>query len=286
MCKSKHQPHILSSWYLCEKNNYLFRWYHPNPTFIHSVINKTEKCPYICFSNCFSSLSTCWVISRWKQDGQDRNSSKNIHMERFNGDSFHKCKRWYLCPYQTLDPHIFSHHPFILWFKNSVIQKPGIIEHHVSLGPAVISEITGRLVYPSKNLFYLLSHLCGRSHVYLNLNWLPAIKFFSLSCSHPTHLADHYPYLFLVHSVRCDTREVSSCSRTISSHHLPCLSLWDSFFIHLKTPNAMKLLLCLPLNCYHSLKLMLVQELILDLPTFWCCHLVPLWSYLEATLLK
>lgn len=193
---------------------------------------------------------------------------KNIHMERFNGHSFHKCKRWYLCPYQTLDSHIFSHHPFILWFKNSVIQKPGIIGHHVSLGPAVISEITGMLVYPSKKLFYLLSHLCGRSHVYLNLNWLPAIKFFSLSCSHPTHLADHYPSLFLVYNVRCDTREVSSYSRTISSHHLPCLSLWDSFLSTLKLP--------MPWNCCFAC--------LWNATTLWswCWYRNSSWTYLHS----
>lgn len=107
-----------------------------------------------------------------------------------------------------------------------------------------------------------------RSHVYLNLNWLPAIKFFSLSCSHPTHLADHYPSLFLVYNVRCDTREVSSYSRTISSHHLPCLLLWDSFLSTLKLP--------MPWNCCFACFWTATTL------WSWCWYRNSSWTYLHS----
>lgn len=106
MCRLKLQNHIFSCWLLCEKNNYFLRRYYPNPIIIHFAVNKTEKCPNIHFSNSFSSLDTCTVILKWKQDGQNRNSSKNFTWKDLMG---------ILCSSVKDDnsglPYL-SHHPF------------------------------------------------------------------------------------------------------------------------------------------------------------------------------
>ena len=69
-----------------------------------------------------------------------------------------------------------------------MIYKPGVIGHNVSLGLAAISEITGLLVYSSKNLpiSSLLLFVQETPSVF-KLEQLPATNFFSCTCYHPTH---------------------------------------------------------------------------------------------------
>lgn len=136
---------------------------------------------------------------------------------------------------------------------NSGRHKPEIIGHSVSLGIAAISEILGMLVNPSKSLFYLLSApICVGG--LLKVEQLPADKVLSLVLSVPPFRRS-LPFLLprVQHQdLGGDTREVSSCSRATSSHHQPA-SHSGMFLIHLKTPKAIRVLLCSPLSCSHAL---------------------------------
>lgn len=75
--------------------------------------------------------------------------------------------------------------------------------------------------------------LCGRFQLNLNLNKSQQ------SSSSPslalTLLISSFQWTRSGHG--CDIKKVSSCSRTIYSHHLPCPSLWDGFGSTLKPPK-------------------------------------------------
>lgn len=75
--------------------------------------------------------------------------------------------------------------------------------------------------------------LCGRFQLNLNLNK-------SQQSSSSPSLALTLPissFQWTRSGHGCDIKKVSSCSRTIYSHHLPCPSLWDGFGSTLKPPK-------------------------------------------------
>lgn len=117
-CRLKLQHHILSCWFLCEKNNYFLRRYYPNSIFIHFAVNKTEKCANIHFSNSFSSLDT--VQQFWNESKMVKTG---IVLKKFSW----KDLTGILCsnvkddnsglPYLSSSPFLF-YNPRILWYLN------------------------------------------------------------------------------------------------------------------------------------------------------------------------